>query len=786
MSSCSLLPTCFTCAHFRGVVPDVGWSCRAFPRGIPTEVLASVKDHRLPIDGDGGLLYEPRKVGHDVAPRIVTDPPVSENQRRALWAAASGHSTLGIPKKVGKEFASADPGGKLPARAKDMAPSKWATLRRLFGEWISEEEAEPEHAQDGSIRPPPFRVITNIASSQGRILDPKNAEDNATWDSWERKGRAASVAFTTSDGRVLLLKRAHDEENWPDTWALPGGKADDGEADEACAKREAIEECGDDCAFDGMSELERTRTPNDFEHVTYVVPVGKAFNPTLSSEHSGFAWYPATDLPDSVHPGVRAAIDRVIGQAAYDSFSESMHPRDANGKFAEAASQISRAMQEKGGGNYGIRVDEKEGPHAQLGVGESIPSSRQWRNGEPTARKLVGSSAVRLKSSDVGHIKDVLSKMGLDPETKAQSYYFGELVHLIHSMEKPSSGADPGEGVFKNASLVGRWNKRYPGQHPIEPRESATDESEEERRCNEGKLSSRERAAANPHVQARANKPKDVFLEPDQEKYPVKVERDGGWKYDHGLLLAAAREARMHGHEDLAKRADAIREKEFPDAAHDMAIDWDAVAKYAVLAYDKSARTFDTDGRLHVDEANICQGKVDEYYGEEINGAMGDEPGWQPLDSKRKYRLYRDPKELAKPETVKSANGIPILGVHAPTDAKDHKFSETVGSTGTTARFDHPFIKNGLNFWPQKAIDDVDDGTKAQLSPGYRYRVNMKPGTTPEGEPFDGRMTDIRFNHLAQVPQGRQGKQVVVPDADPDWRAWATLERAILDMGRAA
>lgn len=45
-----------------------------------------------------------------------TDPPVSEAQRRAMWAAKSGKSNIGIPKSVGEEFAGADPGGKLPAR----------------------------------------------------------------------------------------------------------------------------------------------------------------------------------------------------------------------------------------------------------------------------------------------------------------------------------------------------------------------------------------------------------------------------------------------------------------------------------------------------------------------------------------------------------------------------------------------------------------------------------------------------------------------------------------------
>lgn len=43
-------------------------------------------------------------------------PPRSEAQRRAMRAAAAGKSTLGIPKKVGKEFSAADKGGKLPAR----------------------------------------------------------------------------------------------------------------------------------------------------------------------------------------------------------------------------------------------------------------------------------------------------------------------------------------------------------------------------------------------------------------------------------------------------------------------------------------------------------------------------------------------------------------------------------------------------------------------------------------------------------------------------------------------
>ena len=48
-------------------------------------------------------------------------PPVSEKQSKAMRAAASGKSTLGIPKSVGQEFSDADPGGKLPKKKKESA-----------------------------------------------------------------------------------------------------------------------------------------------------------------------------------------------------------------------------------------------------------------------------------------------------------------------------------------------------------------------------------------------------------------------------------------------------------------------------------------------------------------------------------------------------------------------------------------------------------------------------------------------------------------------------------------
>src|SRR6202035_3490475 len=40
--------------------------------------------------------------------KMATDPPVSEKQRKAMFAAREGKSTLGIPKKVGEGFVGKD------------------------------------------------------------------------------------------------------------------------------------------------------------------------------------------------------------------------------------------------------------------------------------------------------------------------------------------------------------------------------------------------------------------------------------------------------------------------------------------------------------------------------------------------------------------------------------------------------------------------------------------------------------------------------------------------------
>jgi hypothetical protein len=51
-------------------------------------------------------------------------PDVSDAQRRAMFAAKEGHSTLGIPKSVGEDFIAADQAAGMPSLPKRASKPK--------------------------------------------------------------------------------------------------------------------------------------------------------------------------------------------------------------------------------------------------------------------------------------------------------------------------------------------------------------------------------------------------------------------------------------------------------------------------------------------------------------------------------------------------------------------------------------------------------------------------------------------------------------------------------------
>lgn len=199
------------------------------------------------------------------------------------------------------------------------------------------------------------------------------------------------------------------------------------------------------------------------------------------------------------------------------------------------------------------------------------------------------------------------------------------------------------------------------------------------------------------------------------------------------------------------------------------------------LAFDRSTRWTDEDGRLHVGVSNISKAAINPYHGREIPRC--EELGLNPDGV---YYLFRDPEELAK--SAHTFNNLQILSKHVPVSAWDdesHMAELTVGSLGTDCVWKDPYLQNSLVVWAAPAIAGVESRDQQELSASYRYDAVMDPGTY-KGLHYDGRMTNIRGNHVALVESGRAGPDVVVGDSQFEGPIMLRSRTALLLSGALA
>jgi len=208
------------------------------------------KKYKTPQEAARALGIDPKLV-EDAA--LATDPPVSEKQRKAMWAAAKGHSTLGIPQKVGKEFVGEDESMKRAddKKAHDKFPK--AAMDWLKGhmdaksydefcakdEWPDEAEDEKEDDEDkakDSKRADDKRAddkAKDIASV--RVGDKKKAMDKKAKDSEEEE--AEEVNEGKKDVKQSEDKKAKDSKR-----AMDKKAKDSDEDDDKAMDRQAMDE----------------------------------------------------------------------------------------------------------------------------------------------------------------------------------------------------------------------------------------------------------------------------------------------------------------------------------------------------------------------------------------------------------------------------------------------------------------------------------------------------------------------------------------------------------------
>ena len=166
---------------------------------------------------------------------------------------------------------------------------------------------------------------------------------------------------------------------------------------------------------------------------------------------------------------------------------------------------------------------------------------------------------------------------------------------------------------------------------------------------------------------------------------------------------------------------------------------------YDAIGYEPSHREKDDNGRLIVKHTLITKGCVSPYWGEEI-------PNWKELglDPKKKYNVYRPIDELKK---AKWAPTMPLLNKHIMDYADMPQRDNWAGSV-SNFDIEGDNVYADICFWNNEDIDNVENGTKKDLSMGYRCK-HIKESGEYNGQPYDLKMVNILPNHLALVEKGR-------------------------------
>jgi 8-oxo-dGTP pyrophosphatase MutT (NUDIX family) len=124
----------------------------------------------------------------------------------------------------------------------------------------------------------------------------------------EQPKAAAGVLLVAADtGRVLLGLRS-PEVRTPGVWSIIGGGVDEGETPKQAAVRELDEEVG----YSGKIQRWKkgpTLGSDTMPFFTYVGFVRHEFTPMINWEHTDAAWFDPNDLPEPLHPTLKAFIE---------------------------------------------------------------------------------------------------------------------------------------------------------------------------------------------------------------------------------------------------------------------------------------------------------------------------------------------------------------------------------------------------------------------------------------------------------------------------------------------
>ena len=175
--------------------------------------------------------------------------------------------------------------------------------------------------------------------------------------------------------------------------------------------------------------------------------------------------------------------------------------------------------------------------------------------------------------------------------------------------------------------------------------------------------------------------------------------------------------------------------------------------KVNIVLDSKSNRYFDENGFLVIKDNKIAKAGVFEYLGREISDS---------LPETEIYKVYRPWEELEI--SAKDFEGMPLKYGHewVQPEKRDIK----IGAVSGEVKLEEPYLVADIKVYDKDAIEEITAKGIVDLSPGYKAYYKQESGEY-NGEKYEFKQEDIKYNHLAVVENGRSGKEVRIADEMP-------------------
>lgn len=137
------------------------------------------------------------------------------------------------------------------------------------------------------------------------------------------------------------------------------------------------------------------------------------------------------------------------------------------------------------------------------------------------------------------------------------------------------------------------------------------------------------------------------------------------------------------------------------------------------------------------------------------------------MDPMRVIRLHRPADEVFNPQSMASFESKPITIEHPSSPVTADNWADLAKGEARDVSRSGEMMVATLIVKSKDAIDAIQSG-KNQLSNGYTFDLDMTPGTSAQGQAYDGVQRNIRGNHIAIVDAARCGSACRIADSQPN------------------